>query len=283
MSQYAKAGRCTMRIRVYNVADSESLSYHLPLLAGRIDGISKDGEVEVWNTSDSKGKHIKWPVTEGYFKALVKLKPGENFLCIKYQDEILKLKLIFEVPHFKRFIRPLYIVCSGDDGYFQGPDEEDCSMESALCRIALGAMLIQTFTAEKMMEHGFERRTFQLELSDEFEPVCHVLHSKLTVEEAHCMSGNELWTFFARELMASDFARKEYCKWYCFMSFTKYCPSGNNIPKTHSEILKFTKGHTALGKYSLSIEVTAVGRLKGGQEIPNIKIKIKINHQQWLT
>ncbi len=32
------------------------------------------------------------------------------------------------------------------------------------------------------------------------------------------------------------------------MSFTYYCPPAGILPKSHSEVIRFTQGHTALGK-----------------------------------
>lgn len=243
-----------MKIRVYNVVHGEHISLHLPLIIGEIDCKIDSGEIEVWNTSRQEKVPMKWPIVEGAFKALVKLIPGENSINLKYNDEILTLTLVFVFPQFKNFVRPVYIVLSNDDGYFQGPKGEDCSVNSALERIKLGAMLIQTFTAEKMKEHGFGRQTFQLEVDASFEPICSVFRSKLTLEKAHHMTGNELWTHFARELMTtSSFTDKDSCKWYCFMSFTRYEPPEGVTPKSHTEILRYTKGHTALGGGGLAL------------------------------
>lgn len=238
-----------MKIRVYNVAHGEHIPLHLPLIVGDIDFKSDDGEIEVLNSSRKETVATKWQVIEGAFKVLVQLIPGKNDIDLKYEDEILKLTLFFTFPHFKQFVRPVYIVLADDDGCFQGPEDEDCSVDSALERIKIGAMLIQTFTAEKMKEHGFGRQTFQLECDTNYNPVCNVFKSKLTLQCAHDMGGNELWNYFARELMtSSSFSNKDLCKWYCFMSFTRYKPPSSEAPKTHSEILKCTKGHTALGK-----------------------------------
>lgn len=239
-----------MKIRVYNIVHGERISLHLPLLVGDIDGKTDNGVIEVSNKSGQKGEPACWPVIEGAFKVLVRLVPGENQIKLKHEDEILSMSIVFTFPNLRYFVRPVYIVLKDDDGYFQGPDAEDCSINSALERIKLGAMLIQTFTAEKMKEHGFGRLSFQLEVDTNYEPVCSVFRSKLTLEKAHSMTGNNLWTHFARELMtASDFEDKDLCKWYCFMSFTRYdLPPGAETPRSHSEILQYTKGHTALGE-----------------------------------
>lgn len=229
--------------------DSDTVYNHLPLLVGDIENCTSDGFIEVVNSSDPESERLKWPVVEGAFKVLVKLIRGQNLIHLKYDDEILIFKLYRENPSFKHFVRPVYVICEEDDGYFQGPDGEDCSPQSALDRITLGAMLIQTFTAENLKEHGLGRYTFQLETNQSNEPMCHLFRSKLTLERAQSMSGGDLWNHFAKELMESDFENKDMCKWYCFMSFTRYKPPEDvPYPKTHGEILKYTKGHTALGK-----------------------------------
>lgn len=65
------------------------------------------------------------------------------------------------------------------------------------------------------------------------------------------MSGGDLWMYFAKELMSSrDIPDKEKCKWFAFISFTRYQAPEGHLPKSHSEILKCTKGHTALGKFA---------------------------------
>lgn len=240
-----------MRITVQNVIHREAVSVHLPLLVGEIESTlpPDHGHLEVWNVSCPQYPRTQWPVVDRTFKALVRLGIGENIIHLKFENELSTIHLIREMPCFVYFVRPVYIVCSDDDGYFQGPDGEDCSPSSALERIKLAAMMIQTFTAEKMKEHGFGRRNFQLEVDEYCDPVCHIFHSKLTVEEAHGMTGNELWTYFAKELMTSDFTKKDVCKWFCFMSFTRYFPSQGSNPKTHSEVLSQTRGHTALGVY----------------------------------
>ena len=237
-----------MKVHLYNVYDGEIFTYSLPLFIGDVEDLHSDGVVQVWR-NEQPDDVLLWPVVEGCFKLLVQLQPGDNTINIKHDNDILQLTVAYQKPEFSHFVRPVYIVCADDDGYFQGPESADCSPESAKQRICLGAQLIQSFTAEKMKEHGFGRVTFQLESEDGVRPVCHIFRTKLSLEQAYSMSGNDLWTHFGKELMTSSFTKRHKCKWYCFMSFTRYhLPSDIPLPKTHSEILKYTKGHTALGQ-----------------------------------
>lgn len=245
-----------MKIIVQNVCHKEVVSLHLPLIIGEIESATpppNQSHLEVWNASWPQYAKIQWPVIDRTFKALVRLGIGENIIHLKFENELSTIHLIREIPKFVHFVRPVYIVCSDNDGYFQAPADEDSSPSSAQERIKLAAMLIQTFTAEKMREHGFGRQNFQLEVDECGEPLCHIFQSKLTLEESHSKTGNELWTYFAKELMSSNFQKKETCKWFCFMSFTRYFPPEGKLPKTHGEVLSNTRGHTALGGGGLAL------------------------------
>jgi len=237
-----------MSITIHSLKNGSTIGYHLPLIIGEVKQQWEHCTVEVSGEED--GQPISWPLFNGHFKALVTLKPGQNRINISYCDDNFTLVLHYKVPKIDLFVRPVYIKCIDDAGHFQGPEDQDCSAESAQRRISLGARLLQTFTAEKLNEHGFSYKTFVLE-SDlyETEPECHVFTSKLTLKEAHAMDNNQLWLHFAKELMGSRcFALKDKCKWLVYLSFTRYQIQNGMVPKTHSQVLGSTKGHTALGQ-----------------------------------
>lgn len=237
-----------MVIKLSNPQDGQSVALHLPLFIGDTEYTTSDGSITVSNTSLSNSKPIVWPVINGAFKVLVKLKVGENVIQFIHEAQVLVVTVIRYLPESDYFVRPVYIICCDHGGTFQGPDDEDCSVQSALDRIKLASMLLQTFTAEKMKDHGFGHKTFLLETDQDNEPLCHIFRSQLTLERAHSMSGPELWTHFANELMTSSFPNKNNCKWFSFMSFTRYhLPENTESPRSHSDVLKYTKGHTALG------------------------------------
>ncbi|KAI8739982.1 zinc metalloproteinase [Biomphalaria glabrata] len=243
-----------MKIHVNNICDNECITYPLPLLVGEIEGNNQDGVLMVSTSGDPDGV-IDWPVVEGAFKVLVRLQPGQNIIYFNYGQDSLIFRLTYEVPGFTHIVRPVYIICADDDGHFQGPEDVSCTPESAARRITLGAQIVQTLTAEKMNEHGFGRVTFQIETDSDHHPICHLFHSKLTLEEAYAMTGYQLWNYLGKELMMSPlFSHKSRSKFYCFLSFTRYhLPHDAEIPKTHSDILRHTKGHTALGGGGLAL------------------------------
>ena len=239
-----------MSVQIRNLQSEDVLTYSLPLLLGDVRPPLAESKIGVCNRRNNTS--MSWPVYNGTFKALVELKPGENIIELMFYGEVVELVLVYKVPPLTRFVRPVYIKCHDDPhGDFQGPEDEDCSAESACQRIALGAKLIQTLTAEKLAEHGFGRKTFLLETDlDAKAPACHVFTSSLSVACAQQMTGAELWLKFACELMsAKTFTQKENCKWFCFMSFTRYEAENDSLPKSHIDVLKQTKGYAALGEF----------------------------------
>lgn len=241
-----------MAIQVSNLSDGETIGYSLPLLIGEVDTSCNQTVIDVH--CDSGAPSVSWPVVYGCFKVLVQLNEGQNTIRLDCDDNQLELKLTYKCLDLQRFVRPIYIRCCDDDSRFQAPVGEDCSAESAKKRIALGAQLIQTFTAEKLHEHGLGRHTFRIETNSKGEPLCHVFTTNLTLLEAQSKDGGELWNHFAKEVMSSDFADKDNCKWYAFMSFTRYNPPRDgHRPKSHADVLRYTRGHTALGGGGLAL------------------------------
>ncbi|GBP71128.1 Putative zinc metalloproteinase YIL108W [Eumeta japonica] len=145
----------------------------------------------------------------------------------------------------------------GHDGGFQSPTDVDNSIESACSRIAIGAKLIQSITAEKLFESGYGRRTFQLEHEiDNKKPECIVFRSTLNVNKARKMKQNELWTHFGRELMLSELGSNER-KFLGFISCTRFKGTDIDKPMTHDEIVSLTEAHAALGGGGLALFGTA--------------------------
>lgn len=238
-----------------NHSSGDTVTYSLALLSGDILPSLPQGLITTYNALDPNN-NLLWPVYNGTFKAIIPLQPGNNTVVLESGDEEVRIELIYHLPLREKFVRPIYIVCADDDGQFQGPENVDCSIQSACEKITLGTKLLQSFTAEKLHEHNVGRKTFALESEiDTSKPSCYVYRTKLKLNQAYNMSGGDLWMYFAKELMSSkEFERKDSCKWFAFMSFTRYAPPSPGIlPRSHSEVLQFTKGHTALGTVHIYI------------------------------
>jgi Putative peptidase family len=127
-----------MPICVHNLCSGDEVTYSLPLLVGDVQSFTAQGHIVVKNCNQS----ISWPIVNGRFKALVELIPGRNNIELGFCDELLVFVLHLKFPSFTYFVRPIYIKCHGDSGEFQGPDEEDCSSNSAVERISLAARCV---------------------------------------------------------------------------------------------------------------------------------------------
>ncbi|XP_024945724.1 putative zinc metalloproteinase YIL108W isoform X3 [Cephus cinctus] len=211
-------------IVVSNLFDGETISYSMALLRGRVPQGCSHIIVRAHKNSVSE-----WPIVSGEFRALVDLARGLNKLDLEAGGTRRRFILIHEPRPTRLRVTPVYVICSGHDGYFQGPRGEDRSPESAATRIGLGARLLQTLTAEKLREAGHGRKTFQLERD---------------------LDGAECLVMHTRELMTGPLASRDR-KYLAFLSCTRYRGAPN--PRTHEDTLARTEGHAALGGGGLAL------------------------------
>ena len=238
------ANESTEGIVITNVGDCETLTYSLALIRGRAPALCSYVSVR-----GIKNLAVQWPVVGGEFRVLVDLARGSNRLELEAGGFKKKITLIHEPRTTRLRVTPVYVICAGHDGYFQGPRGENRSPESAATRIGLGARLLQSLTAEKLREAGHGRKTFQLE-RDLDGPECLVMHSMLHVDRARAMTQRELWEFVGRELMSGPLASRDR-KYMAFLSCTRYRGAPN--PRTHEATLARTQGHAALGGGGLAL------------------------------
>ncbi|XP_053593253.1 uncharacterized protein LOC103578937 [Microplitis demolitor] len=241
----------TESIVIKNLSDGEVITYSLVLIRGQAPSLCTKINIRTQHNHNLKSSSItEWPIIAGEFRILVDLARGINKLELETANGIKKqLTLIHEPKKSRLRVTPIYVICAGHDGYFQGPANEDCSPESAATRIGLGARLLQSLTAEKLQEAGHGRKTFQLE-RDLDGPECLVMHSMLNVDTARAMNQRELWEFVGREIMKGPLASKDR-KYLAFLSCTKY--RGAPSPRTHEATLASTQGHAALGGGGLAL------------------------------
>lgn len=100
-----------MVIKLSNLQDGQSVALHLPLFIGDTGCNTSDGSITVSNTSLSNSRPIVWPVINGAFKVLVKLKVGENVIQFIHEAQVLVVTVIRYLPELDYFVRPVYIIC----------------------------------------------------------------------------------------------------------------------------------------------------------------------------
>lgn len=242
-----------MGIIIENCSDNEEINHSLVMLQGKINCIFHiNDKIKVLNQNN--GIQHSWPVRNNLFKLFIQLDLGINKLILKCRNYSLNFSLTYIPMKNKRYIRLVYLKCKDSDGRFQAPPNEDNSIESACNRISLAAQMLQLFMAEKLKEHSFPKKTFFLEEESKTgKPICHLFTSELAIQEARNLSQEELWNYFAKELMMSPLADKDRCKFLAFASFTYYDNPSGEIPQTHKDILKLTRGYVALGGGGLAL------------------------------
>ncbi|CAL1292396.1 unnamed protein product [Larinioides sclopetarius] len=239
-----------MAIKINNFRDNDVLNLSLPLIVGEIL-TAKDSKIIVDNETCGSDS-VVWPVINGKFKILVKLKTGENRIKFQHKNFLYYLHLFYEPLKYERFVRLVYIKCKDDDGTFQAPQNEDNTVISACKRLSLAGQMLQTFTSDKLKEHNLNGKTFRLE-EENGEVICHVFTSSLSLAEAYKLNEEQLWSHFAVELMNSKLRVGNKCKFLAFLSFTRYVNNSKVPPINHKEVLAMTKGQVALGGGGLAL------------------------------
>lgn len=249
----------TSSIYITNFQHGDVLNYSLVLIKGLITRGNANNEDKLLciATHDGLDKKSYWDVYNGEFKAIVELKRGKNIVNFQLNTEYKSLVLEYTPRQTNLTVTPVYIICQGHDGVFQGLPDVDCSIESACSRISTGAKLIQCITADKLFESGVGRKTFQLEHEvNPKKPECIVFRSSLNVNKARKMKQQELWSHFGRELMLSEIGSNDR-KFLGFLSCTRYKGTDLDKPLSHDEIVSFTEGYVALGGGGLALFGTA--------------------------
>lgn len=66
-----------------------------------------------------KGTVSEWPVINGDFRALVELSKGTNKIEFEAGSHKKKITLTYEPRSTRLRVTPVYVICTGHDGYFQ--------------------------------------------------------------------------------------------------------------------------------------------------------------------
>lgn len=246
-----------MAFWVTNHKPGSIVHYPLVLLSGVCRSDCSTASVFVANLSGLCPDHFTpWPTAYGAFKVIVQLVRGRNDLVLKHDRDCQTFTLFFEpVLHNQcKYVRLVYVTCSDapQNGNFQGPEEENCSIESACNRIGLGMQILQMAMAETLAASGIGNKSFCLECTEEGKAVVHVFESELRYGEALAMTSEDIWNYVATELMNSKLRDGDRCKFVAFLSWTRYQGDGVR-PTTHGEVMKRVSGHVMIGAGGLAL------------------------------
>lgn len=159
--------------RVLSVQDNQWVHQSLLLLFGQV-GIPESpctGMITVHHHLDGYPP-TKWPISEGYFKALARLDPGPNRIRLEYNAS--------KIPSFSTSMTlnllplaaspPLHLAIligrdSNGEYDHQGERQErgKNGTSMAIKKLRMAAYLAQAFTGEQMFRNKLGRRCFRLE------------------------------------------------------------------------------------------------------------------------
>lgn len=237
-------------IKIVNLNNTEKVTHSFVLIKGYVINSENSNCPETKDriTLKTAKYQLSHPVQadSGRFKILVELTSGLNEFKITYCCANLTFCLEYIEPATESVVSTVYIICAGHDGKFQAPEYENNSIESACSRILTGAKLLQCIVAEKLFEFNLGRRTFKLEKD------CHVFHSKLHCDIARKMRQDELWTYFAREIISSPL-KSDNRKILALLSCTRYRSDFKSKTMLYEDILDQTQAHVALAAGGLAL------------------------------
>lgn len=172
-------------IRVTNYADGETISYPVALIYGTLENPDA-AEIVCENISSRKASRvIPGDAFRGRFKVLAELVPGENHLVLKSGEAEFRLMLQYAKNENPTYVRIIYMTDSGGGTEFQTPVEND--PQDFRGKLDTAMKIMQTFTAERMHDLGFGRKTFNLELDENGDVRVHVFRGKRPAEEYYAL------------------------------------------------------------------------------------------------
>ncbi|KAH7351342.1 zinc metallo proteinase [Rhexocercosporidium sp. MPI-PUGE-AT-0058] len=210
----------TPHVSLDNITDGETIYQRALIIIGKcLDSGSTEDFLVITSTDPAQVTSFptqNWPISEGRFKALVILSPGENILIFHHQHNGLQLasttlKLTYvpllQTPPLHLAIMvakdsPLLIDCPPHKRGAVSTAHSD--IDAAINKFRMTAYMWQAQTAEDMRAKGLGRRSFRLEeewmaetLSRDFlhtsrgfsadhmrsTAKCHIIRSEMTVEQ----------------------------------------------------------------------------------------------------
>ncbi|KAF7554334.1 hypothetical protein G7Z17_g2941 [Cylindrodendrum hubeiense] len=151
-----------------NIQDDEEVFQRCVLISGRCEAVAEGSDTFIQVETRSNGDEIsfptqKWPMSHGWFKALVILTPGVN--SIRFMSEGDESQSTVTPPlHLAILVAkdsPLMIDCPARK--FGALSGAHSSIDAAIAKFRLTAYMWQALTAEEMRSNGLGRRSFRLE------------------------------------------------------------------------------------------------------------------------
>jgi hypothetical protein len=217
---------------VENLRDGEELRYSVPILRGSVPDAAATVLTVTNLSSQRETRELSGLCSNGKFKVLADLVPGPNDLVLKCGAAELKFHLTYTPQTNPYFVRAIYITDSTGDTHYQTPLEND--PQDYADKISTALLIMQSFTAERMNDLGFGRRTFNVELDEHGKVRVHLFKGPAPAETYYAMN-DQAWYANVAARLDPQFPTK-VAKNYVVAAYTRW--DGET---------KKAKGHTALG------------------------------------
>ena len=182
-------------LTIVNHTDRSTVRYPVILLRGSGVPESTDKNKPVLHvenlSSDRTSRKMRGQVRDGHFKALAELIPGNNLLRLSADDLITELTIRYRPQTNANYVRIIWMTDRDGDPDFASPADDDPQDYGA--RLDTAAKLMQCFTAERMHDSGYGRRTFQLELDADGKVMVHTLAATQRAKDYYLMNSGDWW------------------------------------------------------------------------------------------
>jgi len=233
------------RMTITNHEHGSELRYSVVLLKGTCDRQAKS--LKIRNFNAPRDAALIQPVLhEGRFKALVELVEGEN--VIELSTELnessapppVTLNLTYRPQTNPYYVRVVWMTDASGDTTFAAPSDEVTQDYEARLRTA--ALLMQTFTAERMNELGYGFHTFRLKRDADGQVIIDTLRGDKDRETYFKSSRNRgLWYQQVYRWINREHP-DPYAKNMVLAAYTRKDPETGEV-----------KAHTALGGGNLGL------------------------------
>ncbi|MES2705524.1 MAG: metallopeptidase [Verrucomicrobiota bacterium] len=234
------AATATAEVKVDNFKPQDLVRHSVVLIRGEVEA---GAEKLTLRTAKGTARPVESSglVQDGKFKALLELAPGDNTIELKTEKSALpaKLRITYKPMTNPHYVRLIWLADSTGKTDYATP--EDDFPQNYEARMATAALLLQCFTAERMQELGYGRRTFRLETDRAGRVVVHTIKAPQPVEHYLEMGdGQRIWGEL-NHFINSRYSDK-YAKNLALMSFTRKDPETGRM-----------LAHTALGGGNLGL------------------------------
>jgi hypothetical protein len=234
-------GQAAPAPEVVNFKDREVVRHPVVLVRGTVE----EGATTVATRTRHRGVPApvagRGVVRNGAFKALVELGPGENVIEFTSDRSASprRLVLMYQPQTNLHYVRLIWLADADGQADFAVPDEN--VPQTAEARLRTAGLLLQCFTAERMHELGYGRRTFRLETDSRGQVVVHTLRAPKPAAHYHAIA-NDL-DFWGEINQFLDFRHRDpMAKNMVLASFTRKDPATGKM-----------LAHTALGGGALGL------------------------------